>query len=322
MSASGPRAPCGRYAPSPTGPLHLGNLRTALLAWMQARLAGGRFILRMEDLDRPRTRPGCAETILEDMRWLGLDWDEGPDRGGPAGPYTQSRRSACYRRALETLRRRGALFPCYCSRKDIAQAASAPHGAPAGGVYPGTCRRRGNAAPGAVAGLRPPAWRYRAPERTVAFQDAVMGPQAQALAREAGDFVVRRADGLYAYQLAVVVDDAGMGVTDVLRGADLLDSAPRQIELYRALGYRPPRFWHVPLLCDDRGRRLAKRDAGQSLRALRARGMDAAAVVGCLAATLGWAASGAALTARQLLERFDAGSFEAALRAAAKPTVT
>ena len=302
------RRQTGRYAPSPTGPLHPGNLRTALLAWMQARLAGGRFILRMEDLDRARTRPGCAARITEDLRWLGLDWDEGPDCGGPAQPYEQSRRDALYEYALRALHEQGALFPCYCSRKDIAQAASAPHDAHP--VYPGTCRQRRTPPPAG----HTPAWRYRAPQRLIRYTDALSGPRRQALAREAGDFVVRRADGLFAYQLAVVVDDALMGVTDVVRGADLQDSTPRQIELFGALGYAAPRYWHVPLMRDERGRRLAKRDQDSSLQALRDNGMRPPDVIGMLAASLGWAGPGASLGAAELLERFTPETFRTALQ--------
>lgn len=300
---------CGRYAPSPTGPLHLGNLRTALLAWMQARLAGGRFILRMEDLDRPRVRRGSAENILADLRWLGLEWDEGPDCGGPAAPYNQSQREEFYLDALETLRGQGKIFPCRCSRKDIAEAASAPHGG-RHSVYPGTCRNRGMGDDEKKFALR-----YKAPPRTVTFRDKIAGEQKQNLQREAGDFVVRRADGAFAYQLAVVVDDAMMGVTDVVRGADLLHATPRQLELHRALGRRPPEFWHVPLLHDQTGRRMAKRDGSDSLQQLRARGLGAEEVTGMLAAGLGWAKPGTALSAGELLGEFSGeGDFIRALR--------
>jgi len=300
---------CGRYAPSPTGPLHLGNLRTALLAWMQARLAGGRFILRMEDLDRPRVRRGSAENILADLRWLGLEWDEGPDCGGPAAPYNQSQREEFYLDALETLRGQGKIFPCRCSRKDIAEAASAPHGG-RHSVYPGTCRNRGMGDDEKKFALR-----YKAPPRTVTFRDKIAGEQKQNLQREAGDFVVRRADGAFAYQLAVVVDDAMMGVTDVVRGADLLHATPRQLELHRALGRRPPEFWHVPLLHDQTGRRMAKRDGSDSLQQLRARGLSAEEVTGMLAAGLGWVKPGTALSAGELLGEFSGeGDFIRALR--------
>jgi glutamyl-tRNA synthetase len=296
----------GRYAPTPSGPLHLGNLRTALLAWLLARHAGGAFVLRMEDLDRPRVRPGAAAAILSDLRWLGLDWDEGPDTGGPAAPYTQSERGAIYEEHLRRLHEAGLVYPCYCSRTDIARAASAPHGAEDGPAYPGTCRdplqreqqrRR--------AGGRPPALRLRVPGGMVGFQDGLYGLVEQDVARASGDVVVRRADGVPAYQLAVVVDDALMAITDVVRGADLLFSTPRQIALYHAFGYTVPRFLHVPLAVDASGERLAKRHGAVGLGPLRASGLPPEYVVGALAASVGLVPPGTALTARELLTVFD-----------------
>ncbi len=251
----------GRYAPSPTGPQHRGNLRTAILAWLQVRLNGGTFILRMEDLDQPRVVPGSAEQILQQLRWLGLDWDEGPDVGGPVGPYLQSERTGNYSRAFKYLQQQGSVYPCFCSRRDINNAASAPHGAE-GPVYPGTCRDvTEDEIPEISARTgRQPAWRFRVRDSELDYVDEVLGTQRHNVAKETGDFVVLRRDGLFAYQLAVVVDDALMGISDVLRGADLAPSTPRQILLYRALGVSPPRFWHVPLMLDDNGQRLAKRD--------------------------------------------------------------
>jgi len=222
--------PRGRYAPSPTGPLHLGNIRTALLAWLQIRLAGGVFILRIDDIDAARNRPGGIEQLIDDLRWLGLDWDEGPDIGGPHAPYLQSQRSAIYDAAFQQLRDHGRVFACHCSRKDIALAASAPHERDAHTIYPGTCR-----APRSDAGGRASAWRYRVEQRRVRFDDEIAGETVQHMDRDVGDFVIRRADGGYAYQLATAVDDAMMGITDVVRGADLLTSTPRQIEVLRAL---------------------------------------------------------------------------------------
>ncbi len=304
----------GRYAPSPTGPLHLGNARTALLAWLQARLRGGAFIMRMEDLDRPRVRSGSAAQILDDLRWLGLDWDEGPDVGGPVGPYEQSKRDGLYKQAFAQLEEKPGLFPCFCSRKDIARAASAPH-APAG-AYPGTCRRL--SADERLAALdgkaKRPSWRYPAPDRRVAFEDAAMGPFAQNLARDVGDYVVRRADGLFAYQLAVVVDDGLMGVTDVARGADLLDSTPRQIELFEALGFPAPEFWHLPLMLDASGERMAKRDGSDSIAAYREAGGRSARLVGELAATLGLVPAGTVIGAAELLRALDLATFRAAVQ--------
>jgi glutamyl-tRNA synthetase len=298
----------GRYAPSPTGALHLGNLRTALLAWLFARASGGTFILRLEDLDWPRVRPGAAARILEDLRWLGLDWDEGPDVGGPLGPYAQSQRTALYTAALGRLAARGLLYPCYCTRADLARLASAPQEpGDEGPRYPGTCRRlsarerRAREAAG-----RRPALRLRAPQTPIAFVDHIAGPVRERVARTVGDFVVRRSDGVMAYQLAVVVDDALMGVSQIVRGADLLTSTARQLALYDALAYpRPVEYAHVPLALDATGQRLAKREAAAGLDAFRARGLSAAHVVGALAASCGlWPADQPA-TPRDVLAAFD-----------------
>ncbi len=304
----------GRYAPSPSGPLHLGNARTGLLAWLQTRLSGGAFVLRMEDLDRPRSRAGSAAGIMDDLRWLGLDWDEGPDTGGPLGPYDQGRREGLYREALRRLTALDRVYPCFCSRRDIQQAASAPHGAQS--VYPGTCRDLDESA---VAQRREttgraPAWRFRLPDRRAEFHDILIGPVTQELAREVGDFVVRRTDALYAYQLAVVIDDALMGITDVVRGADLLDSTPRQIELFHALELPVPRFWHVPLMFDDHGQRLAKRDGSQSIAQFRDGGGSAARLVGMLAASVGLVDSGSEVTPSELLQSCDLDRFKRVLR--------
>lgn len=299
----------GRYAPSPTGRLHLGNLRTALVAWLQTRLQGGEFILRIEDLDRPRVRSGSTEAILADLTWLGLDWDEGPDIGGPCTPYTQSQRQDFYQAALDQLIEQHLVFPCYCSRKDIALAASAPHAGEEGAIYPGTCRNESRE----KFHHRTPALRYRAPDATFNFVDAIAGEQRQHLAHEVGDFVVRRADGLYAYQLAVVVDDILMGITDVVRGVDLLSSTARQLALFRALGTaRPPRYWHVPLVCDELGQRLSKRENAASLEFWRNAGMSSAKLVGRFASDFGWLAAGTEISARELLielniQRFTIG---------------
>lgn len=255
---------CGRYAPSPTGALHLGNLRTALVAWLQARVMGGTFVIRMEDLDASRNRKGAADRLLHDLRRLGLDWDEGPDRGGPLGPYSQLERGDFYRAALEQLSARGAVFPCFCSRKDIREAASAPHGAAI--VYPGTCRvsGAGGRAPPDDRELAP-AWRFMVADEESCFHDCLQGIYRQNLGREVGDFVLKRRDDVFAYQLAVVVDDGLMGATDVVRGDDLMDSTPRQIALQAALDLPTPRYWHVPVLRDEHGERLSKRNGAASL---------------------------------------------------------
>ncbi|HEX5724511.1 MAG TPA: tRNA glutamyl-Q(34) synthetase GluQRS [Longimicrobiaceae bacterium] len=291
----------GRFAPSPTGSLHLGNARTALLAWLHARAAGGRFLLRVEDLDAGRVRPGVMEAQLAELRWLGIDWDEGPDVGGPHAPYVQSRRTEGYEAALRALEAQGLLFACGCSRKDIAAAASAPHAGEEGPRYPGTCRA-GPARPGEA----PAALRLRVEPGEVCFDDGVQGRRCFEPAAETGDFVVRRKDGVAAYQLAVVVDDAAMGVTHVVRGADLLSSTARQLLLYRALGLEPPAFLHVPLLLGEDGERLAKRHGAVSLAELRAAGADPRAVAGWLAASCGLAAPGERVVPAELVDRFAA----------------
>jgi glutamyl-tRNA synthetase len=297
----------GRFAPSPTGALHAGNARSALLAWLHARAAGGRFVMRVEDLDFGRVRPGYMERQLEELRWLGLDWDEGPDVGGPHAPYVQSQRQPLYEAALRRLAEMGMLFACTCSRRDIAGAASAPHAGEEGPRYPGTCRdRRVEPGPASLTdfGRSQFALRVAAPAGAVPFTDGLLGPCAFDPADE-GDFVVRRKDGVAAYQLAVVVDDAAMGITDVVRGADLLSSTARQILLYRALDLPVPRFLHVPLMLGPDGERLAKRHGAVSLGELRGAGVPPDAVAGWLASTCGLAAPGERLHPRQLIERFD-----------------
>lgn len=302
----------GRYAPSPTGRLHLGNLRTALLAWLQVRLNKGVLVLRMEDLDRPRVKPGSADQILDDLLWLGLDWDEGPRVGGPFGPYDQSLRDDLYQMSLSHLQTQALVFPCFCSRKDIAQAASAPHGKSL--IYPGTCRVTDPvmAEPPPRDGRRA-AWRFRVTEEEVICEDRLMGSYAQQLGNDVGDFVVRRTDGLFAYQLAVVVDDALMGITDVLRGVDLLDSSPRQMALYRALRLPIPQFWHVPLLKDTEGARMSKRDGSDSLDTLRDKGWDAAQIIGHLAASLKLVPAESRLSAQELCQELDLETFSSVL---------
>jgi glutamyl-tRNA synthetase len=290
----GPSRPRGRFAPSPTGPLHLGNARTALVSWLAARAAGGAYAMRVEDLDGPRVRPGLEARILDELRWLGLDWDEGPDVGGPAGPYRQSERLPAYGEALERLRAAGRVYPCFCSRAEIAAASQAPHGpSDEGPRYPGTCARLSPAEAARRAATRRPAWRFRAEAGPVRFDDGIHGPQEVDVAAQIGDFVVARADGIPAYQLAVVVDDAAMAVTEVVRGDDLLPSTGRQLLLYRALGLAAPRFAHVPLVVGEDGERLAKRHGALSLGELRERGADPRAVVGLLAELSGLAPAGA-----------------------------
>ncbi|MBN8249936.1 MAG: tRNA glutamyl-Q(34) synthetase GluQRS [Verrucomicrobia bacterium] len=255
----------GRLAPSPTGYLHLGHARTFWTAFERARACGGALVLRNEDLDRDRVRPEFVTAFLQDLRWLGIHWQEGPDLGGPRGPYDQSARLAHYRTAFETLRATGHLFPCTCSRRDIQSALNAPHAGDEEPLYPGTCREA--SVPDAA--LRT-AWRFRVPAgREVAFEDGAMGPQRYRAGAHFGDFVVWRQDGLPSYQLACAVDDHAMQITEVVRGADLLVSTARQILLHEALGQAPPRYHHCPLMTDAAGQRLAKRHDALSLRALR-----------------------------------------------------
>jgi glutamyl-queuosine tRNA(Asp) synthetase len=259
----------GRLAPSPTGHLHLGHARTFWVAQERARRASGALVLRIEDLDTARCRPGFFQAMLEDLRWFGFEWQEGPDCGGPFAPYVQSERLHLYRAALDRLIERGHLYPCSCSRKDIRQALAAPHEDSDEPRYPGTCRNKRldpEWAPRVT-------WRFRVPDdEKVRFTDGCRGCQDSIAGRDFGDFVVWRQDNLPAYQLAVVVDDAAMGITEVVRGADLLRSTARQLLLYRALGLEPPCFFHCPLVTDTQGVRLAKRHDALSLRALRARG--------------------------------------------------
>jgi glutamyl-tRNA synthetase len=274
----------GRFAPSPTGPLHLGNARTALLSWLAARAVRGAYAMRVEDLDGPRVRPGLEARILEELRWLGLDWDEGPDVGGPLGPYRQSERLPRYAEALERLRAEGLVYPCFCSRAEIAAASQAPHGpSDEGPRYPGPCAALTAGEIARRAATRRPAWRLRVAPGEVRFEDGVHGSVAFDVSRDVGDFVVARADGIPAYQLAVVVDDAAMAVTDVVRGDDLLSSTARQLLVYRALALPAPRFAHVPLVVGEDGARLAKRHGALSLGELRERGADPRAIVALLA---------------------------------------
>jgi glutamyl-tRNA synthetase len=291
----------GRFAPSPTGDLHLGGARTALVSWLAARAAGGGYLVRVEDLDGPRVVPGADARILEDLRWLGLDWDEGPDVGGPHAPYQQSLRLARYDAAVEKLLADGRAFRCWCSRAEVARAATAPHGPTDDGPrYPGTCRARATPPPRD----RRPSVRLRVDNEITTFDDGVHGPWHDDVAATVGDFVVRRADGIPAYQLAVVVDDAGMGITDVVRGDDLLGSTARQLLLYRALGATPPRFAHVPLILGPDGARLSKRHGAVSVRALAERGLSPARVVGLLAGTLGLCPPGSELLPAALVDGF------------------
>lgn len=285
--AAAPRPPPasyrGRLAPSPTGHLHLGHARTFWSAQERARQHGGALVLRNEDLDPRRSRPEFVAAMLEDLRWFGCEWQEGPDCGGPFGPYAQSQRLGLYAAALDRLHAGGFVYPCVCSRKDILSALAAPHQGAEEPIYPGTCRPKPGSASSPSARLDAPpgtrnpewnrTWRFRVPDgEGIAFVDGRQGPQQFIAGRDFGDFVVWRHDGVPSYQLAVVVDDAAMRITEVVRGADLLLSTARQLLLYRALGLEPPAFYHCPLMTDAAGARLAKRHAALSLRELRRQG--------------------------------------------------
>ncbi len=263
----------GRLAPSPTGYLHVGHARTFWTAQERARTHGGTLVLRNDDIDALRFKMEFVAAMLEDLHWFGFEWNEGPDCGGPLGPYNQSERTQFYRSALERLRTGGYIYPCTCSRKDIAAAARAPHAADDDElIYPGTCRSKSHTT------LHPQPstrfnWRFHVPAgETISFHDENLGPQQFVAGKDFGDFVVWRHDDVPAYQLSVVVDDAAMQITEVVRGEDLLKSTARQLLLYRALGLATPRFFHCPLMTDEAGVRLAKRHDALSLRKLREAG--------------------------------------------------
>lgn len=291
----------GRFAPSPSGRIHLGNLLCCLLAWLSARQKGGKVVLRIEDLDTARCKRPYAEQMIDDLQWLGLTWDEGPGVGGPDGPYYQSERTALYEQALEKLERMGLVYPCYCTRAEL-HAASAPHRSDGQTIYPGTCRHL--TAAEREAKTRAPAARLMVPDEKWSFTDGHMGYYGENLLHECGDFLLRRSDGMFAYQLAVVVDDAAMGVTEVVRGSDLLSSTPRQLYLYDLLGLTAPEFIHFPLLLAPDGRRLSKRDADAGLDDLRFK-LTAEEILGRLAHLGGFNPTAAPKTAEELLADFD-----------------
>ena len=284
----------GRLAPSPTGALHLGNVRTFMIAWPRARSQGGRVVFRMEDLDHPRDKPGAAAAAVEELRWLGFDWDE---------EHVQSARREMYREALGRLKEAGLVYPCVCSRKDVEAAQSAPH---AGEqlFYPGTCRGRFSTWAEA-AKVRPPCWRFRVPDGTVvSFKDVFAGPYEQDVSRSLGDFPLARDEGGAGYTLAVVVDDAAMGVTEVVRGDDLLPATPAQMLVQRALGLPTPAYCHVPLAVGPDGRRLAKRHGDTRIASFRAAGWSAERLIGFIAASCGMGAGGSCRL-RDLLPSFS-----------------
>ena len=293
----------GRYAPSPSGRMHLGNLCCCLLAWLSAKSSGGKVVLRIEDLDAVRCPREFADLLEADLAWLGLAADEGGSKGGPRGPYYQSERSAIYEEYYQKLVRKGLVYPCFCSRSQL-HAASAPHRSDGQVVYAGTCRSLTPAEIAERAKTRAPAWRVRVPDEVITFEDGHMGHYEENLARDCGDFYLRRADGVFAYQLAVVVDDALMGVNEVVRGSDLLSSTARQLWLYRELGLHAPQFYHLPLLLASDGRRLSKRDGDQSLEHLRAR-YSPEEIIGRLAFACGLQDRPTPATPQDLARTFD-----------------
>jgi glutamyl-tRNA synthetase len=285
----------GRLAPSPTGAQHVGNARTYLIAWLSARAQGGRIVLRLEDIDSPRIKAGAAEQALEDLHWLGLDWD--------GAPLIQTQRLSLYEHALGQLQSRELVYPCTCSRSDVEQAASAPHAEHEGPLYPGTCSHRQVADADVLQGT-PYCWRFRADSSASAFVDGFRGSERIDASAASGDFVVWKSAGTPAYQLAVVVDDAALGVSEVVRGDDLLLSTPRQLLLYAALGLTPPRFVHVPLVVGPDGRRLAKRHGDTRLASLRGAGVPPDALLGLLAWSCAWLKEIEPITAKDLLSLF------------------
>jgi glutamyl-tRNA synthetase len=286
----------GRLAPSPTGAQHIGNARTYLIAWLSARSRHGRVNLRIEDIDSPRVKAGAAESACEDLHWLGLDWD------GP--PVVQTERLPIYQSALELLQAQELVYPCTCTRTDVERAASAPHAEHEGPIYPGTCSHR-RAADAAALTDQPFAWRMRVTDETITYEDGFRSTVALNLRNLGGDFVVWKSAGTPAYQLAVVVDDAAQGITEVIRGDDLVPSTPRQLLLYRSLHLTAPSFTHVPLVVGPDGRRLAKRHGDTRLAALHQAGVTAEALLGLLAWSCGWLDRIEPITVTDLLPRFD-----------------
>ena len=285
-------APVGRFAPTPSGRMHLGNVFAAMVAWLSVRSRGGSLVLRMEDLDTQRTSDEFAEILRQDLKWLGLDWD--------LETAPQSKRSEVYDRYFEILRSRDLLYPCYCTRSQL-HSVNAPHLSDGTYVYPGTCRDLTDAERAAAG--RKPAWRVTVPDRNWAFTDLCQGQYSQNLATDCGDFVVRRADDVYVYQLAVTVDDGEAGVTEVVRGMDLLSSAPRQMYLQELLGFPHPAYGHVPMLMSHDGRRLSKRDKDLDLGVLRQR-MTAEKLLGILASAAGIIDQNVSISAAELSREF------------------
>ena len=286
----------GRFAPTPSGRMHLGNVFSALMAWASVRSQNGSLILRVEDLDIRAHNPQYTSLLLDDLQWLGLTWDK--------GPYYQSRRTELYQEALLDLRQQGLLYPCFCSRADL-HAAQAPHASDGTYVYAGTCRNLSQSERKELSSHKIPATRIHVPNKIYAFEDKVYGSTSQNLAESCGDFIVQRADGVFAYQLAVVVDDADMGITEVVRGSDLLSSTPRQLYLQDVLGLSHPVYAHLPLLVAPDGRRLSKRNHDLDLGVLRSQGKTPEEILGFLAYCVGLTEENEPLSAVQIANRFS-----------------
>ena len=294
----------GRFAPTPSGKMHLGNVLCCLVAWLSARSQGGKVLLRVEDLDPERSGADYERQIEEDLRWLGLDWDEGGLEAA-GGRYCQSGRSGVYEQYFDILKRENLVYPCFCSRAEL-HAADAPHLSDGRYFYPGTCRNLTPEEAAEKAKKRKPAWRVKVPDETVRFTDLHYGPYAENLAAECGDFVVRRADGVFAYQLATAVDDGLMGVTEVVRGRDLIGSTARQLWLQWTLGLPSPVYGHIPLLTDWDGRRLSKRDGDLDLARLREKWRPEE-IIGMLAEAAGILPAYRPVSARELVPLFSWG---------------
>lgn len=292
----------GRFAPSPSGALHLGNLFCFLLCWLSAKSKGGQVLMRIEDLDPARTDRAYAQQAEDDLRFLGLTWDRGGLAGGPAS--VQSLRSDFYGEMLARLGAKGLVYPCFCSRAQL-HAASAPHASDGEPIYDGHCRALTAERAAELSKKRKPALRLKVGDAKITFTDGHYGTVTQDLSTQCGDFILRRSDGVYAYQLAVAADDGAMGVTEVVRGRDLLPSSPRQIYLHRLLGFTPPEFIHTPLLLAADGRRLSKRDGDLSLSGLRAKGFSAEDILGRLAFLAGLLERPEPVTARELVSLFS-----------------
>lgn len=300
MDKTIPSQPVGRFAPSPTGRMHMGNIFTAVMSWLSVKSQGGRWILRIEDLDPQRSRLEYAHAIEDDLAWLGLEWDEGGlDNKGPHGPYIQSRRHDIYREYLNRLQLTGYTYPCHCTRAEI-MATQAPHRSDGRVVYAGTCRPANLPLPNPI-NSEGCSIRLYVPDREIEVDDMICGPSVFNLAKECGDFIVRRADGAWSYQLAVVIDDALMGITEVMRGNDLLPSAAQQIYLHKLLGFTPPVFAHVPLIVNHEGCRLSKRDKGMAMDSIR-QSYSPEEVLGIVAHLAGFTKKSVPLSLNQFLE--------------------